>query len=151
MSSCAGRSGIRTAILVHRPQPQIGGSDAQSAFRRSDGLTLLDLHSGYGRPLTIPGSPEQLVLVDRPSASAQLWIMHLATTTRPGTSGVMRIDLDSYRADRYTTPRPPTTMGLVAGKIFVSQESSQGRITFFDLDSGAQRTVSGYELNARID
>jgi hypothetical protein len=39
----------------------------------------------------------------------------------------------------------------VAGKIFISQEATDGRITFIDVDSGEQQTVSGYELNAGID
>jgi hypothetical protein len=68
----------------------------------------------------------------------------------PDLRGLTRIDLSNYRTDFFKLARQPQQMGLVAGKVFVSQASSHGRITFFDVDTGEQRTVSGYELNAGI-
>jgi hypothetical protein len=38
-----------------------------------------------------------------------------------------------------------------AERIFVSQEAENGRITFIDLQSGEQRHISAFLLNAYID
>jgi len=70
-----------------------------------------------------------------------------ASTSR----GVMRINLETFRSDFVALPKQPTQIGRVGNKIFVSQEASDGRLTFFDVVTNEVRTVSGYELNAVID
>jgi len=59
--------------------------------------------------------------------------------------------MSSYRDDPVALARPPKEVGVVAGRVFVNQDAEEGRITFIDVETGDQRTVSGYELNARID
>ena len=38
----------------------------------------------------------------------------------------------------------------VALRAFVAQAHPEGRITFVDLDSGAHRTLTGFELGAKV-
>ena len=47
---------------------------------------------------------------------------------------------------------PPVSVGVVAGagRGYVAQKHPEGRITFVTLDSGAARTLTGFELGARI-
>jgi hypothetical protein len=47
---------------------------------------------------------------------------------------------------------PPIAAGVVAGasRGYVAQEYPDGRITFLSLDSGEARTLTGYELGARV-
>lgn len=139
-----------TAVIVHKKregQPPVDG-DPLTFFQHNNGLTLLDLASGYRRPVLLGGEPLDLVLTQDSDGTAFVYVMQQSTD--PDLRGVTRINLRNYRSDFFKLARQPEQMGRVAGKIFVSQQADQGRITFFDVDSGAQRTVSGYELNAGI-
>ena len=52
----------------------------------------------------------------------------------------------------YPLASPPTATGVVSGadRGYIAQEYADGRITFFTLDSGDARTLTGYELGARV-
>lgn len=139
-----------TAVVLHRRQ--VGGGDAltaQQAFRYTEGLTLVDIATGYRRPIELTGSPSDLVMAQNSADTSVLYVMLESNSIT--SRGVLRVDLASYRLDQINTPRAPTQIGVVADKVFVSQVAQEGRITFFDIDTNAQRTVSGYELNAGID
>ena len=139
-----------TAVIVHKKregQPPVD-ADPLTFFQHNNGLTLLDMPSGYRRPVLLDGEPMDLVLTQDSDDTAFVYVMQ--QSTNPALRGVTRINLRNYRSDFFKLARQPQQMGLVAGKIFVSQSALEGRITFFDVDSGAQRTVSGYELNAGI-
>jgi hypothetical protein len=53
---------------------------------------------------------------------------------------------------RYALASPPTAAGVVGGanRGYVAQQYPDGRITFLSLDSGEARTLTGYELGARV-
>lgn len=54
--------------------------------------------------------------------------------------------------ERFALASPPIAAGIVAGakRAYVAQEHAEGRITFIDLDSGQTRTLTGFELGARV-
>jgi hypothetical protein len=54
--------------------------------------------------------------------------------------------------ERYPLASPPIAAGLVpaANRAFVAQAHPEGRLTFFDLDTGAARTLTGFELSSRV-
>ncbi|MGZ3478441.1 MAG: hypothetical protein ACXVCJ_28335 [Polyangiales bacterium] len=60
--------------------------------------------------------------------------------------------MPSLAVDRYALASPPIAVGVVAGagRAFVAQEHPEGRITFVDLGSGTARTLTGFELSARV-
>jgi hypothetical protein len=60
--------------------------------------------------------------------------------------------MPSLAVDRYPLASPPIAVGIVAGarRAYVAQEHPEGRITFVDLESGAARTLTGFELAARV-
>lgn len=143
----------QSALFVHRPQAAFPGEPAtltpQRAFERSHGLTLFHLPTGYQRPITLGAEPLDLIMTQDASDSSIVYLMLRGQD--PTLQGVMRLNLSTARADFYKMSRLPSQLGLVAGKVFIVQDADQGRITFMDVNSGQQRTVSGYELNARID
>jgi hypothetical protein len=53
---------------------------------------------------------------------------------------------------RYQLASPPVSAGVVSGanRGYVAQQHPDGRITFLTLDSGDARTLTGYELGARV-
>ena len=138
----------RTAVVIHqridpKDEPQV------SFFQQQHGLTLFDIETGYRRPIVLQGEPTDLILA--PTGTGGYAVFVLLESDTEARQGVMKIDLATYRTDFVPVAREPRQIGLVAGKIFVAQEADDGRITFFDVDTLAQRTVSGYELNAGID
>ena len=143
----------QTAVAVHQRQEGSGGSDPEEAFRHSEGLTLWDLESGYLRPITLHGYPEQIVMVSDSDERAFLYVMLVPSEDDPSADaeGVMRINLRTHATEFYGLPRLPNRLGAVADQVFVGQDQESGRITFFDVDTGQQRTISGYELNAGIE
>ncbi len=139
----------RTAVVVHRAQDDVLPShDPEEEFRRGEGVTLWDLESGYRRPIGLRGHPEEIAMIDDSAGTPLLYLM--LVDSEPTKQGLERINLNSFGTDFAWLPRRPTQLGAVGEQIFVSQMESTGRITFFDVDTQEQRTVSGYELNAGI-
>ncbi len=138
-------------VVVHKKQSGSAGANADSlkVFQHSHGMTIVDIASGYTRALVLQGEPTDVVLTKAGSGSQVVYA--LLESSNAAHQGLTRIDLKSFRSDFVRLPRKPVQMGQVAGKIFVHQEAPAGRITFFDIETQAQRTVSGYELNAGID
>jgi hypothetical protein len=66
--------------------------------------------------------------------------------------GVYVAKFPELMVDRYDLASPPIAVGVVdgAGRAFVSQNHPDGRITFIDLTSGEARTLTGFELAARV-
>ena len=66
--------------------------------------------------------------------------------------GAYLIRNQNQQVDRYDLSSPPISVGTVAGakRAFVAQEHPEGRLTFIDLDTGLARTLTGFELGARV-
>lgn len=56
------------------------------------------------------------------------------------------------QVDRVALPSTPLSSGIVldADRAFVSQEHPEGRVTFIELESGTERTVTGFELSGKV-
>ena len=137
----------KRAIAIHRGDA-FKDDTATDYFRSYNGLTLIDLATGYLRPIVLQGEASDFVIT--PSGQGMLLFVLLKSPV-VGTRGVMKINLDTFRSDFVALPKQPNQLGRVGNKVFVSQEAADGRLTFFDLETNEQRTVSGYELNAVID
>lgn len=60
--------------------------------------------------------------------------------------------LPALSVERYALASPPLAAGILGGanRGYVAQQHPEGRITFLTLDSGEARTLTGYELGARV-
>jgi hypothetical protein len=60
--------------------------------------------------------------------------------------------MPSLKVSKYPLASPPIAAGVVGGanRGYVAQQYADGRITFLSLDSGDARTLTGYELGARV-
>jgi hypothetical protein len=60
--------------------------------------------------------------------------------------------MPSLEVNKYTLASPPSAAGIVGGanRGYVAQEYADGRITFLTLDGSDARTLTGYELGARV-
>jgi hypothetical protein len=68
------------------------------------------------------------------------------------TYGVVLGEMPSFVTSSYPLASPPTAVGIVEGpgQGYAAQSYADGRITFVDLGDGGARTITGFELNARI-
>lgn len=68
------------------------------------------------------------------------------------TYGAYIAKMPELTEERYVLASPPIAVGIVAGanRAYVAQEHPQGRITFIDLTGGQARTLTGFELAARV-
>ena len=66
--------------------------------------------------------------------------------------GAYLIRMGNQQVDRYELASPPIAVGALieAKRAFVAQKHPEGRITFLDLDTGLARTLTGFELGARV-
>lgn len=66
--------------------------------------------------------------------------------------GAFLAKMPSLSVTRYPLASPPIAAGIVgaARRAYVAQEHPEGRITFIDLDGGTARTLTGFELSARV-
>jgi len=76
-------------------------------------------------------------------------------TVRDDRAGVFAVYLALFptlEVRRYPLASPPIAAGVAAAarRGYVAQQHPEGRITFLTLDSGEARTLTGYELGARV-
>lgn len=66
--------------------------------------------------------------------------------------GVYLVTLESYQQSFVELSSPPLAAGIVpdARRAFVAQAHPEGRITFIDLDTGSEHTLTGFELAAKV-
>jgi hypothetical protein len=67
-------------------------------------------------------------------------------------SAVYLASFPGLSVDRTPLPSQPLAAGIVpdAGKGFVAEVHSEGRVTFVDLADGSARTLTGFELGAKV-
>ncbi len=67
-------------------------------------------------------------------------------------SAVYLASFPGLSVDRTALPSQPLAAGIVpdAGKGFVAEVHSEGRVTFVDLAGGSARTLTGFELGAKV-
>jgi hypothetical protein len=66
--------------------------------------------------------------------------------------GAYLVRMATQQIDRYPLGSPPISVGVLgaANRAFVAQKHAEGRVTFMDLDTGQARTLTGFELGARV-
>lgn len=136
LSAFASSDGSR-ALVIHQPM-----ANARGAF------SVMSLH---------PAMPAKIV--------ATKAAVHALTFTPSGDSvvvterddstdvfGCYLIRTDTQQVDRYALTSPPIGVGLVpvSNRAFVAQQHPEGRITFIDFETGLARTLTGFELGARV-
>jgi DNA-binding beta-propeller fold protein YncE len=140
-----------TAIVIAAKAPgdPATATTIEDFIAKSFGYSLLDLSSGFAKLQLTPVDPGPFVYApDGATAYVALDGGDRVTATRAlqvvaARTGVVRsLSLGS----------PPSAVGIVpsAKQAFVAQRHPQGRLSFIALDTGAIRTVTGFDLNSQI-
>jgi hypothetical protein len=102
-----------------------------------------------GLPILVPlPAPAMAVALSHAGDRALVAFSSAATQTYGVEVGAM----PSFVTTSYSLASPPIAVGIVEGpgRGYAAQSYSDGRITFLDLADGGARTITGFELNARI-
>jgi hypothetical protein len=100
----------------------------------------------------------KLVAADAPTEAVALPPLGsdraLVTVSDPaaGAFGAFLVRMPNLQVDFSSLPSRPLSSGTVpsANKAFVAQAHPEGRITFIDLDEGAGREITGFELSSKV-
>jgi hypothetical protein len=89
-------------------------------------------------------APRMYIWFGRPERDSQLTMAH---------RDVLEVNMTTFSVDSLRVPSLPLSVGAVpgAGRVYISQDHPQGRMTFLDVLTGKRQTVTGYQLNAGID
>lgn len=124
-----------------------GGLDLEAQIDRSYGYSLLDVGERFIRLQLTSAEVGPFALVPGGTHAFVL----LRDDAR-GVSKVQRITLGSFTVQDLALGSPPRSVGAVPSteRAFIGQEHPEGRITFIDWNTGAQQSITGFELNSRI-
>ena len=138
----------RTALILHKKvagDPLEPGIDPDQSIDRSFGYSVLRVATGDVKLQVTPTPPGVFTIV--PDGSYLFILFNSA-----GVREVEKIEAKSFLIDEITLGSPPISLGSVpqSERVFVNQQHPDGRITFIDWQTGTARTVTGFELNSRI-
>lgn len=153
---------LDTTPLAYRVQklyaPVLG------VFPTGDAQSAVVLHTGTapkaGAFSLVPistGLPAKIVGTDAPLtavALAKAGDRAVLTERDDGKAlfGAYLARFPSLAVDRFPLASPPIAAGVVEGsrRAWIAQQHPEGRITFIDLEKGEARTLTGFELSARV-
>lgn len=140
----------RSALIVHgrtEGDPMAGGLDLEAQIDRSYGYSMLDVGERFIRLQLTSAEVGPFALVPGGTHAFVL----LRDDAR-GVAKVQRITLGSFTVQDLALGSPPRSVGAVPSteRAFIGQEHPEGRITFIDWNTGAQQSITGFELNSRI-
>jgi len=130
------------AILTH--DRENGDVDADSVFYNEHAITMVDMRDFFANPIRLPEAPFETAVTE--DGGLGFLIME-------GRPDLVQLDFRSLLHDDVDLRSEAEHMGVMPSTrmVYVSQTHDLGRISFFDPDSGALSTVTGFELNAGIE
>ncbi len=129
----------QNAIVLHNVTPA-PGSTVKGAF------SLVPIGSDLPASIiSLPAAPTA-VAIAKTSDRAIVSLRDDPTST----FGVYLAMMPSLAVTPFTLASPPIAVGIVGTHGYVAQDYAEGRITFLDLANEAVRTITGFDLGARI-
>ncbi len=147
---------LHAPILAVFPTPDAENAIVLHTVTPTPGSTVKGAFSIV--PVTKDLSPKIVSLTAPPTAVALSPTSDRALVTisdNAANFGVELAVMATQAVTPFTLASPPTAVGIAAaagpdGTGFVAQDNADGRITFVDLSSATARTITGFELGARI-
>lgn len=137
--------------------PDAAPSDPEY-IARSWGVTVIDIDSAAVNLLLMQKEPGPTALWSPEQGDSKAYIIFEPSApnverTDPGYRDVTEVNLDTFRRRTHRLPSLPEGLGPIqpAGKVFVSQQHPEGRMTFIDAETAERQTITGYQLNSGIE
>lgn len=140
-----------TALVFHESEGVASdASDLEETIAGTEGFTILDLDSGYRKLIQTKRRWSSHLFVSNDSEDLRLFVL----TPDPllVEHSVQVVDLSTFINSSVRLSSTPTSLVHVAvsGKVAISQDHPNGRISFVDAVTGEMYSVTGYELNGLI-
>jgi len=141
----------KVALVLHTKadgSPTATGIDFATQLDRSYGYTLVSLQDGFPKLQVTSANPDPFTIT--PDSSKAFVLLR---DDANGVRAAQRIALDSFLVDDFQLGSPPSSIAALSTdtrKVFIGQEHPEGRITFIDWLTGAVESVTGFDLNGRI-
>lgn len=134
--------GSLRALVRHAPASN-GELDTGSPFYNREAITLLSLEDSFTNPIRLDAPPAELARRD----DGQVGVLRME-----GADSVLRLDFDRMLHDEVPLSSAVEHVGMMPGRAlsYASQAHDLGRISFYDTDTGALETITGFELNAAV-
>jgi hypothetical protein len=142
--------GSRALVLHQKGAPAAPTANEEQRIDASEGYSVLEVAQGIAKLQLTSAAPDENDLVVTPDISRVFLLLRDDNTK---VRSVEMVDLRSLQVTPQVLAKPPTSLGLIPGaqRLFVSQESEGGMITFLDVSSGKiVHAVSGFELSGRV-
>lgn len=139
------------SLMVIHTQSDAADADPNGYFYGHHAISLVDLNDFRQNTLKLPAEPSGYV--NGTSGIHGYFIME-------GIQLLAQVDYETLLYEQVSLKSPPVYVGVLPDldttdsdmpPAWVSQEHPLGRLTFFDPDDGSAETITGFELNSRIE
>ena len=152
----------KTFIVYNEKQPgQIPASATPADpeyVARKYGLTLIDIDSKAKRLILTDQKPGPAALWSPDKGDSKVYVIFeppapMVEQSGPELRDVIEANLQTFRTRTHRLPSIPEGLGPIrpAEKVFISQRHPQGRMTFIDTTTAERQTITGYQLNSKIE
>ncbi len=138
----------RSAILFHETEKKtaLGAGSVDQAVAKTQGVTVLDLETGYRKLIQTNYKWSQHLFVSTAEQDQQLFLL----TPDPADINhqMVALNMGSYIKQVISLVSAPSSMVYVplSNKVAVAQDHPAGRISFVDGADGSVFSVTGYEI-----
>lgn len=131
------------ALAIH-PTNQNGDLRGDSPFYNRDAVTLIDMGDYFTNPIRLTAKPVELASTSDGA---------LGFITLEDTPSLLQLDYSRLIHDEIPLSSAAAHLGVIpeSQTVYVSQEHSLGRISFYTPSTGQLQTITGFELNAAIE
>jgi hypothetical protein len=132
------------SLLVFHTEEDAEGADSSSPYYGAWAMSLMDLGDFRSNPMKLAGEPTAYAHSD--DGEHGFFIMD-------GEDHLVVLDYTTLLPEDIELKSPPVHVGTLpeSDYAYASQEHELGRISFYDSDSGALETITGFELNSEIE
>ena len=132
------------SLLVFHTQEDAEGADETSPYFGQWALTLLDMDDFRSNPMKLAAEPKAYAHAD--DGEHGFFIME-------GENHLVVLDYGTLLPEDIELKSEPVHVGTLPTTTYAyaSQEHELGRISFYDSDSEALETITGFELNSEIE
>ena len=132
------------SLLVFHTLEDAEDADSSSPYYGEWAMTLLDMDDFRSNPMRLAAEPEAYAHAD--DGEHGFFIM-------TGQDHLVVLDYGTLLPEDIELKSEPLHVGTLPGSdwAYASQEHYLGRISFYDSDSGALETITGFELNSEIE
>ena len=139
------------SLMVIHTQADAADADPSGYFYGHHAISLVDLNDFRQNTLKLPAEPSGYV--NGTNGVHGYFIMENINL-------LAQVDYETLLYEQVSLKSPPVYVGVLPDldvadgdmpPAWVSQEHPLGRLTFFDPDDGSAETITGFELNSRIE